>query len=123
MSSKYRVDTTSRRVEREIEKLPRSDRGHVIAAINSLADAPRPYGAKQLGPSVYRLRAGSYRVIYRVLDDERIVLIGRVARRSERTYRKWQQLFEEPAPYAAAVSGPPHAVKGSPPPSSRQQRE
>ena len=44
---------------------------------------------------------GNYRVIYQVLDDEHLVLIGRVMRRSERTYRKWRQLFEETAEYDA----------------------
>jgi len=67
-------------MEREIERLPRPDRDRVIAAIQSLADTPRPHGIKQLGPSIYRLRAGNYRVIYQVLDDERLVLIGRTGR-------------------------------------------
>jgi len=99
VSNKYRVENTGRRVEREIERLPRPDRDRVISAIQELADAPRPYGIKQLGPNTYRLRVGNYRVIYQVADDEHLVIIGRIARRSERTYRKWRQLFEEPAEY------------------------
>ena len=99
MSNKYRVENTGWRVEREIERLPRPDRNRVISAIQELADAPRPYGIKQLEPNIYRLRVGNYRVIYRVLDDERLIIIGRVVRRSERTYRKWRQLFEETAEY------------------------
>ena len=101
MGSRYRVENTGRRVEREIERLPRPDRDRVINAIQSLADAPRPYGIKQLSPGIYRLRVGNYRVIYRVLDEERLVIVGRVCRRSERTYRQWRQLFEEPAEYDA----------------------
>ncbi len=99
MSNKYSIENTGRRVEREIERLPRPDRDRVISTIQELADAPRPYGIKQLGPNIYRLRVGNYRVIYQVLDDERRVIIGRTTRRSERTYRKWKQLFEEPAKY------------------------
>ena len=87
-------------MEKEIEQPPRSDRDRVIAAIQVLAETPRPYGIKQLSSSIYRLRVGNYRVIYRVLDDEHLI-IGRVARRSERTYRKWRQLFEEPVQYDA----------------------
>ena len=101
MGSRYRVENTGRRVEREIERLPRPDRDRVINAIQSLADAPRPYGTKQLSSGVYRLRAGNYRVIYRVVDEERFVIVGRVCRRSERTYRQWHQLFEDPAEYEA----------------------
>ena len=35
----------------------------------------------------YRVRVGNYRVIYVVLDNEGVVIIARVARRSESTYR------------------------------------
>lgn len=108
MSNRYHVENTGRRVEREIERLPRPDR--VIAAIQSLAKTPRPYGIKQLGPDVYRLRVGNYRVIYQVLDDECLVLIGRVCRRSERTYRKWRQLFEEPAEYDTDFNSHPNCL-------------
>jgi mRNA interferase RelE/StbE len=97
--SSYRVKFAGSRVKRELARVPQPDRDRIAQALRSLADAPRPYGIKQLGPGIYRLRVGNYRVIYRVLDDEYLVLIGRVARRSERTYRKWQQLFEEPANY------------------------
>jgi len=106
VSNKYHVENTGRRVEREIERLPHLDRDRVIAAIQALAKSPRPHGIKQLEPGIYRLRVGNYRVIYQVLDDERLVLIGRVAHRSERTYRKWRQLFEEPAEYDTGSPAP-----------------
>ena len=101
MSSRYRVKFVASRVKRELARIPQPDRDRIAEALRSLADAPRPYGIKQLGPDVYRLRVGNYRVIYRVLDDERLVIVGRVCRRSERTYRQWRQLFEEPAKYDA----------------------
>jgi mRNA-degrading endonuclease RelE of RelBE toxin-antitoxin system len=43
---------------------------------------------------VYRLRVGDYRVIYKVFDKEQLVIIGRVARRSEKTYQDFEDLFE-----------------------------
>ena len=103
MHSRYRVKFVGSRVKRELARIPQPDRDRIAEALRSLTDAPRPYGIKQLSPGIYRLRVGSYRVIYRVLDDERLVTIGRVCRRSERTYRQWQQLFEEPAAYNAAL--------------------
>ncbi|MFB0537590.1 MAG: type II toxin-antitoxin system RelE/ParE family toxin [Anaerolineae bacterium] len=48
----------------------------------------------QLEPDVYRLRVGDYRVICKVLDEERIILTGRIVRRSESTYRDLRRLFE-----------------------------
>ena len=35
----------------------------------------------------YRIRAGDYQVVYEVYDNESLVLILRVARRTEITYR------------------------------------
>ena len=101
MHSRYRVKFVGSRVKRELARIPQPDRDRIAKALRSLADAPRPYGIKQLSPGVYRLRVGNYRVIYRVLDEERLVIVGRVCRRSERTYRQWRQLFEEPAEYDA----------------------
>ena len=62
--------------------------------MQALADDPRPPGIVQLEQNVYRLRVGDYRVIYKVLDEERIILIGRIVRRSEGTYRDLRRLFE-----------------------------
>jgi len=36
----------------------------------------------------YRIRVGSYRVVYDVYDNDNFVLILQVARRSETTYRQ-----------------------------------
>ncbi|HIQ01891.1 MAG TPA: hypothetical protein EYH30_07145 [Anaerolineales bacterium] len=54
--------------------------------------SPAPL-VSELAPNVYRLRIGPYRVIYRVFDEEQVILIGRIARRSEGTYRDWEDLF------------------------------
>ena len=90
----YRIEAISTRIRRELRRIPSADRKRVVTAIRRLAEEPRPPGIKQLAPNVYRLRIGPYRVIYRVFDEERVVLIGRIARRSESTYRDWEDLFE-----------------------------
>jgi mRNA interferase RelE/StbE len=61
--------------------------------IEALKENPRPHGIVQLEPNVYRLRIGEYRVIYKVFDREQLVIIGRVARRSEKTYQDISGLF------------------------------
>lgn len=90
----YRVQTTGRRVEKEIAKIHPADRKCIIAAIRQLPDDPRPPGIRQLEPNVYRLRIGNYRVIYKVLEAEKVILIGRVVRRSESTYRDLRRSFD-----------------------------
>jgi len=89
----YRVEAPSNRIKQELKRIPGDIRSRIAEAIRALAEDPRPAGVRQLEPNVYRLRVGQYRVIYKVLDDEQLVLIGRVIRRGEATYRDVSQLF------------------------------
>jgi mRNA interferase RelE/StbE len=89
----YRIEAPSNRIKQELKRIPPDIRSRIAEAIRTLAEDPRPVGIRQLEPNVYRLRVGQYRVIYKVLDDERLVLIGRVTRRGEATYRDVSQLF------------------------------
>ena len=89
----YTVRTTSRRVEKEIARLPARDREPVIAAIRGLVDNPRPHGSTKLDDDIYRLRVGDYRVIYKVYDAQKLIRVGRVRRRSESTYTGLSGLF------------------------------
>ena len=89
----YRVEAPSSRIKRELRRVPPYDRERVIEAIEALAENPRPQGIVQLEPNVYRLRVGDYRIIYQVFDEEQLLIIGRIARRSEKTYRDVQDLF------------------------------
>ncbi|UCC65611.1 MAG: type II toxin-antitoxin system RelE/ParE family toxin [Anaerolineae bacterium] len=70
--------------------LPRQDQARVIAAVKALAQEPRPSGCRPVKGAdrgTYRVRVGDFRVVYVVLDDERTVILARVTRRSESTYR------------------------------------
>lgn len=85
----YRIEV-ERRVQKTLARLPRQDRARIEAAIDALAHDPRPSGCvsvKAAGPGTYRVRVGDYRVIYIVLDDEQVIIVARVARRREDTYR------------------------------------
>ena len=90
----YQIESASSLIKRELRRIPRPDRERIAEAVQALADDPHPPGVVQLEQDVYRLRVGNYRVIYKVLDEERIVLIGRLVRRSESTYRDLRRLFE-----------------------------
>jgi mRNA interferase RelE/StbE len=53
-----------------------------------LAIDPRPPGSTKLaGTDFWRLRVGDLRVIYVLEDDGQLIVVLRVARRSESTYR------------------------------------
>ena len=79
-----------RQALREIARLPWRDQERIEAAIDGLADDPRPRGCqpvKATDPGTYRLRVGDYRVVYVVLDAELLIIVARVARRREDTYK------------------------------------
>jgi len=84
----YHVNWASRKVERQIEKLPPDIQERMLEVIAALANNPRPFGVHKLEDDLYRIRIGKYRVIYWLNDRERLVVITKVAKRSERTYRR-----------------------------------
>ena len=89
----YRIEI-SPAADRDLEKLKgrirRQDFERLRAAVRSLADEPRPQGVRKIkgAERAYRIRVGSYRVVYEVYNDNNLVLILQVARRSETTYRQ-----------------------------------
>lgn len=89
----YRVDAARSRVKSDLKRIPRNDLLRIGQAVGALAEDPYPAGAIQLERNVFRIRVGNYRVIYKVYEDERLVLIGRVVRRSESTYKNVGSLF------------------------------
>lgn len=80
--------------DRDLQKLKHrirlEDFQRLGAAISTLAIEPRPHGVRKIkGAEVaYRIRVGSYRVVYEVHDVQRLVLILQVVRRTETTYRE-----------------------------------
>jgi len=86
-SSKYQLQL-KRSVLEDLGGIPAQYRRRVLEAIAALASAPRPRGVEKLtGRGDWRIRVGPYRVIYRVDDAERLVVVFRVAHRRE-AYRR-----------------------------------
>ena len=63
----------------------KADRQRIIGKIRSLAANPRPQGSEKLAGygDRYRLRQGSYRIIYLVDDEDREVMIFKVGHRKD----------------------------------------
>lgn len=68
-----------------MRRLPADTRRRVVAAIEVLANNPRPAGAKRLEGdlSLWRIRVGAYRVVYTISDEGLEVLIVRARHRRE----------------------------------------
>jgi len=71
--------------ERQLRKFDPQVRRRLHAAIDLLAEQPRPPAAIQLvgGAGEWRVRTGDYRIIYEINDGELIVLVLRLGHRRE----------------------------------------
>jgi mRNA interferase RelE/StbE len=83
-----------RDVEKQLERIPKKRRERLVETMRSLGDEPRPTGCIKLEDQLYRVRQGQYRIIYAIFDEEVIVFICKVARRTETTYRDLQKMLE-----------------------------
>ena len=69
-----------RRIRKGLSRrLPESAYGRVLEAIGNLGEDPRPRGAVKMrgmgGLEDWRIRVGDYRVVYRVDDEAREIMI------------------------------------------------
>ncbi len=83
----YRIELR-RAAQKQLDRLIGRDYQIVARAISALAQQPRPPSVEKLaGSGLFRIRIRSYRIIYSIDDRERLVIIVRVARRTEGTYK------------------------------------
>lgn len=86
MSQPHRVEFLPS-AARELGALPRAAQLQLAAAVDLLAREPRPEGATLLSGTgserIWRLRVGSYRVLYQVLDRVLVILVVRIADRRQ----------------------------------------
>jgi mRNA interferase RelE/StbE len=75
--------------QRQLRKLPPDATARVRGPILALGRDPRPPGAVALaGSPSWRLRVGDVRIVYVIDEAARTVVVLRVARRNESTYRR-----------------------------------
>ncbi|MDA3925155.1 MAG: type II toxin-antitoxin system RelE/ParE family toxin [Kiritimatiellae bacterium] len=71
----YAVDIL-RTAQKQLAKLDRQAQVRINDAINKLAFDPRPASCKKLsGRPAWRIRVGSYRIIYEIHDSKLLVLV------------------------------------------------
>jgi mRNA interferase RelE/StbE len=74
---------------RQLKKLPPDATARARAPILALARDPRTPGSVGFtGSPFWRLRVGDLRIAYAIDDGSRTVVVLRVARRNESTYRR-----------------------------------
>ena len=81
----YKVEV-KRSAEKELASLERKAAKRVARKLADLRMEPRPRGAKKLkGDFGYRIRVGSYRIIY-TIDDENMFVMATRIRPRDRAY-------------------------------------
>jgi mRNA interferase RelE/StbE len=80
----YKVELT-RSAEKDLRRIDKRYISRVFAAVESLEEEPRPVGCTKLSGSdhTYRIRVGSYRVIYEIEDDRLVVLVIKIGHRKD----------------------------------------
>ncbi|HUG30123.1 MAG TPA: type II toxin-antitoxin system RelE/ParE family toxin [Candidatus Limnocylindria bacterium] len=89
MSEKrYRVELAPA-AQRQLARLPPGVTAELRAPILALGIEPRPSSTSKVsGTDFWRLRAGAFRIVHAIDDSAALVVVVRVARRSESTYRR-----------------------------------
>jgi len=71
-------------VAKDFRNIPNKDVKRILKRIDSLCKNPRIEGCIKLsGQEKYRVRQGVYRIIYEIQESELIILVVKVAHRSE----------------------------------------
>ena len=79
----YRV-IVKQSVSKDLKKILKKDVKRILAAMQTLAQNPRPPQSKKLsGQERYRLRQGNYRILYSIEDDRLIVCVVKVGDRRD----------------------------------------
>ena len=75
------------RAKRELDRTPREVFHRIDAAIRALRETPRPFGIQKLEDDLHRIRIGDWRILFDILDSAQRIVIYRIVRRSETTYK------------------------------------
>ena len=69
---------------KELEGLPPKERRRIVSRIRKLAMDPRPSGSEKLsGHQLYRVRQGSYRILYAIEDAQLSLVVIKIGHRRD----------------------------------------
>ena len=71
-------------VAKDLRSIPNKDVHRILKRIDTLCENPRAEGCVKLSNlEKYRVRQGVYRIIYEIQDNELIILVVKIAHRSQ----------------------------------------
>jgi len=75
-------------VAKDLRDIAKKDVSRILKYFDALAEDPRAKGCEKLsGQERYRVRQGSYRIIYEIQDDVLVVVVVKVGHRRD-VYRR-----------------------------------
>ena len=70
-------------VAKDLRSIPKQDVARILKRIEALRDDPRGEGCVKLSAQErYRVRQGTYRIVYEIRDSELVVMVVKVGQRS-----------------------------------------
>ena len=78
----------SKNARKELLSIPRNIARKIIDELKKLQDIPIPRYAVKIRSEkdVYRIRIGEYRILYKILWDDKVIIVFRISHR-KRAYR------------------------------------
>lgn len=71
-------------VWKDLRKISKGDLTRILSRIEKLGDDPHPMGCEKLtGLELYRVRQGTYRIIYSIQENELTVWVIKVGHRKD----------------------------------------
>lgn len=90
----YRV-LFHRNANKKFRKILRGDRTYaerIAEEIKGLKNNPHPANSAPLAYNLSKIRIGDYRIIYSIVEAENVIVIGKISRRSETTYKDLESI-------------------------------
>lgn len=74
-----------RKAQKALKKIPDPYKTNIIETIDELASDPRHHDCTKLkgATELWRVRVGTYRIVYQIRDEQLLVLIIRIGHRSD----------------------------------------
>ena len=78
----------ARRVRKQLERFPAEDQRRILAALQSMTEDPLGGDIARLKdqPAAWRRRVGSYRIFFDLYQEQRLIEVIDVRRRTSTTY-------------------------------------
>ena len=71
-------------VAKDLRSIPNKDVHQILKRVNVLSENPRADGCVKLSiQEKYRVKQGVYRIVYEIQDNELIILVVKIAHRSQ----------------------------------------